>query len=142
MSIFLGLQPIIVEPILSGDELRTDVLGMETQITTLGSNNIVCILSTTSCFAPRASDSLEHIATLCSRHNIPHLVNNAYGLQSARLMHLIQEAAKLVYFITMPTFFSSIFYIFAADYPLGGNLLLSQVSLKCAYIVYIFSVNY
>lgn len=89
-----GLQPIIVEPVLSGDELRTDVHGMETQITTLGSNNIVCVLSTTSCFAPRASDSLEHIATLCSRHNIPHLVNNAYGLQSARLMHLIQEAAK------------------------------------------------
>lgn len=89
-----GLQPIIVEPISSGDELRTDIHGMETQINTLGSNNIVCVLSTTSCYAPRACDSLEHIASLCSRHNIPHLVNNAFGLQSARLMHLIQEAAK------------------------------------------------
>jgi O-phospho-L-seryl-tRNASec:L-selenocysteinyl-tRNA synthase len=72
---------------------------METQMATLGSNNIVCVLSTTSCFAPRASDSLEQIAVLCSRYNIPHLVNNAYGLQSARLMHLIQEAAKYVIII-------------------------------------------
>ncbi|RZF40213.1 hypothetical protein LSTR_LSTR011987 [Laodelphax striatellus] len=61
---------------------------------TLGSDNIVCVLSTTSCFAPRAADSLEQIAVLCSRYNIPHLVNNAYGLQSTRLMHLIQEAAR------------------------------------------------
>ncbi|BES90072.1 Soluble liver antigen/liver pancreas antigen (SHypothetical protein/LP autoantigen) [Nesidiocoris tenuis] len=89
-----GLQPIIIEPVMSGDELRTDVNAFETQMSTLGSNNIVCVLSTTSCFAPRASDSLEQIAALCSRYNIPHLVNNAYGLQSSRLMHLIQEAAK------------------------------------------------
>uniref|UniRef100_T1HM81 O-phosphoseryl-tRNA(Sec) selenium transferase n=1 Tax=Rhodnius prolixus TaxID=13249 RepID=T1HM81_RHOPR len=89
-----GLQPIIIEPVMSGDELRTDVNAFETQLSTLGSNNIVCVLSTTSCFAPRASDSLEQIAALCSRYNVPHLINNAYGLQSARLMHLIQEAAK------------------------------------------------
>lgn len=89
-----GLQPIIVEPVLFGDELRTDLQTIETQITTLGSSNILCVLSTTSCVAPRASDALEQIAALCSRHGIPHLVNNAYGLQSARLMHLIHEASK------------------------------------------------
>lgn len=66
---------------------------------TLGSENIVCVLTTTSCFAPRASDSLEQVAVLCSRYNIPHLVNNAYGLQSSRIMHLIQEAARYVYII-------------------------------------------
>lgn len=93
MKFCLGLQPIILEPVLCDDELKTDLTGLELQMTTLGSNNIVCVLSTTSCFAPRASDSLEEIAVLCSRYNIPHLVNNAYGLQSARLMHLIQEAA-------------------------------------------------
>lgn len=64
---------------------------------TLGSDNIVCVLTTTSCFAPRASDSLEQVAVLCSRYNIPHLVNNAYGLQSSRIMHLIQEAARYVF---------------------------------------------
>lgn len=89
-----GLQPIIIETGLSGDELRTDLVNMEAQMATLGSDNIVCVLTTTSCFAPRASDSLEQVAVLCSRYNIPHLVNNAYGLQSSRIMHLIQEAAR------------------------------------------------
>lgn len=89
-----GLQPIVIETVVSGEELRTDVNALETQMATLGSDNIVCVLSTTSCFAPRAADSLEQVAVLCSRYNIPHLVNNAYGLQSTRLMHLIQEAAR------------------------------------------------
>lgn len=34
------------------------------------------------------------VAVLCSRYNIPHIINNAYGLQSTRCMHLIQEAAR------------------------------------------------
>lgn len=63
---------------------------------TIGSDNIVCVLTTTSCFAPRVSDSLEQVALLCQRFNIPHLINNAYGLQSSRCMHLIQEAARFV----------------------------------------------
>lgn len=61
---------------------------------TIGSDNIVCVLTTTSCFAPRVSDSLEQVAVLCQRFNIPHVINNAYGLQSSRCMHLIQEAAR------------------------------------------------
>ncbi|CAH1405480.1 unnamed protein product [Nezara viridula] len=89
-----GLQPIIVEPVPNGDELRTDIHGIEAQINTLGSSNIVCVLSTTSCYAPRSCDSLEHIAAICARHDVPHVVNNAFGLQSARLMHLITEAAR------------------------------------------------
>ena len=79
---------------MSGDELRTDLVNMEAQMATLGSDNIVCVLSTTSCFAPRVSDSLEQIAVLCNRYNIPHLINNSYGLQSTRIMHLIQDAAR------------------------------------------------
>lgn len=89
-----GLQPIIIETIASGDELKTDLAAMEQQMCTIGSENIVCVLTTTSCFAPRVSDSLEQVAVLCQRFNIPHLINNAYGLQSSRCMHLIQEAAR------------------------------------------------
>lgn len=37
---------------------------------------------------------LFQVAVLCSRYNIPHIINNAYGLQSTRCMHLIQEAAR------------------------------------------------
>lgn len=80
-----------------GDELRTDVAALESQMLQLGPANVVCVLSTTSCFAPRAPDSLEQVAVLCARNNIPHIVNNAYGLQSARCMHLIQEASRQVH---------------------------------------------
>jgi O-phospho-L-seryl-tRNASec:L-selenocysteinyl-tRNA synthase len=89
-----GLQPVIIETNMCGDELRTDLTAMERQMATLGAENIACVLTTTSCFAPRASDSVEQVAVLCSRYNIPHLINNAYGLQSSRCMHLIQEAAR------------------------------------------------
>lgn len=89
-----GLQPIIIETSTCGDELRTDLTAMEHQMATLGAENIACVLTTTSCFAPRASDSVEQVAVLCSRYNIPHIINNAYGLQSSRCMHLIQEAAR------------------------------------------------
>lgn len=89
-----GLQPVIIETSTCGDELRTDLTAMEHQMATLGAENIACVLTTTSCFAPRASDSVEQVAVLCSRYNIPHIINNAYGLQSSRCMHLIQEAAR------------------------------------------------
>nr|CAD7456595.1 unnamed protein product [Timema tahoe] len=89
-----GLQPVIIETVMAGDELRTDLTAVEQQIVTLGSENIVCVLTTTSCFAPRASDSVEQVAVICGRYNVPHIINNAYGLQSSRCMHIIQEAAR------------------------------------------------
>lgn len=89
-----GFEPVIVENVLEGDELRTNLDELERQIDELGSEKIVCVLSTTSCFAPRACDRLEEIGRLCMRHNIPHIVNNAYGVQSSKCMHLIQQAAR------------------------------------------------
>jgi len=34
------------------------------------------------------------VAQLCQRHSLPHLTNNAYGLQSSKCLHLVEEAAK------------------------------------------------
>ncbi len=31
------------------------------------------------------------MSVLCQRYDIPHLVNNAYGVQSSKCMHVIQE---------------------------------------------------
>lgn len=56
-----GLQPIVVENFLEGDELRTDVLEIEKQITSLGPESVVAVMTTTSCFAPRAVDKLEEV---------------------------------------------------------------------------------
>ncbi|XP_014788581.1 O-phosphoseryl-tRNA(Sec) selenium transferase [Octopus bimaculoides] len=90
-----GFQPVIIENVLEGDELRTDVTKLTEQIDMLGRENIACVMSTTSCFAPRAPDKLEEIAKLCKENNIPHLVNNAYGIQASKCTHLLEQAARV-----------------------------------------------
>nr|CDS23674.1 o phosphoseryl tRNASec selenium [Echinococcus granulosus] len=62
------------------------------QTSNLGPKSIVCVLSTTSCFAPRVPDRLPAITRLCKVWGVPHLVNNAYGVQSKRCMRLIESA--------------------------------------------------
>lgn len=52
----VGMQPVVVENLLIEDELKTDVAAVEARITELGAENIVCVLTTTSCFAPRVPD--------------------------------------------------------------------------------------
>nr|XP_039254202.1 O-phosphoseryl-tRNA(Sec) selenium transferase-like [Styela clava] len=90
-----GFKPIIIENQLEGDELRTDLDGVEKAITEYGVDKILCVFSTTSCFAPRVPDRLEELAKICKSHDIPHIVNNAYGLQSSKCTHLIQQASRV-----------------------------------------------
>ena len=47
---------MVVENVLEGDELRTDVRAVEEQIQNLGAETVACVFTTTSCFAPRAYD--------------------------------------------------------------------------------------
>jgi O-phospho-L-seryl-tRNASec:L-selenocysteinyl-tRNA synthase len=70
----------MIETSMCGDELRTGLTAMEHQVATLGAENIACILTTTRCFGPRASDSVEQVAVLCSPYNVPHIINNEHGL--------------------------------------------------------------
>ena len=58
----------------------------------VGPENVVCVLSTTSCFAPRVPDRVDSIAEVCAKYGIGHIINNAYGLQCTRCCHLINEA--------------------------------------------------
>jgi O-phospho-L-seryl-tRNASec:L-selenocysteinyl-tRNA synthase len=53
---FLGFTPIIIENILVNDELQTDLVSLEEKINELNPDNICCIFSVSSCFAPRAID--------------------------------------------------------------------------------------
>ena len=41
---------------------------------------VLCVISTTSCFAPRAIDSVVDIAIATKKAEVFHVVNNAYGL--------------------------------------------------------------
>ncbi|KAM4706705.1 O-phosphoseryl-tRNA(Sec) selenium transferase isoform 2-T2 [Discoglossus pictus] len=90
-----GFEPVVIENMLEDDELRTDINAVESKILELGAENILCVHSTTSCFAPRVPDRLEELAVMCAKYNIPHIVNNAYGVQSSKCMHLIQQGARL-----------------------------------------------
>lgn len=63
------------------DQLCTDLPRLKAEIERLGAGCIVAVLSTTSCFAPRAADDLIGIAKLCQEKDIGHVVNNAYGVQ-------------------------------------------------------------
>ena len=87
-----GLQPVVIEDLLEGDELKTDVAAIEAKIQELGPDNIACVVTTTSCFAPRSADDVVSVAKLCSQAGIFHVINNAYGVQSAALCKLITSA--------------------------------------------------
>ncbi|KAI9138120.1 soluble liver antigen/liver pancreas antigen [Paraphysoderma sedebokerense] len=92
-----GFIPIIVPPIhhSTTDELRTNVTGIEEAIERVGPENVVAVLSTSSCFAPRVPDDLPSISRLCRTLSIPHVVNNAYGIQSSKSIHLINESIRI-----------------------------------------------
>lgn len=47
---------MVVENALEGDELRTDLSGVERAVEQCGASRVLCVLTTTSCFAPRAAD--------------------------------------------------------------------------------------
>ncbi|TNN16517.1 O-phosphoseryl-tRNA(Sec) selenium transferase [Schistosoma japonicum] len=59
-------------------------------------DDIVCIFTTTNCFAPRVPDKLHAITKLCIKYGVSHLINNAYGVQSPRCMRMIESAGKLI----------------------------------------------
>lgn len=48
--------------------------------------SVLCVLTTTSCFAPRAADDVEAVARLCKQHHVAHVINNAYGVQVCCLL--------------------------------------------------------
>lgn len=94
ISSILGLTPIIVDPLIVNGSLKTNVKEIERKIQEIGEENMCCVISTTSCFAPRNCDEIESIAQICKEYNVNHLVNNAYGLQSKHLMKRIQKAQR------------------------------------------------
>ena len=77
-----------------GDELRTDVDGVRKRILEVGAENVLCVLSTTSCFAPRGVDKLLDLGRLCSELDVPHICNNAYGVQCKQCMKGISSASR------------------------------------------------
>ena len=90
-----GLKPLIVENVLSssGDQqfMETDLDAIKALMESYG-DAILCVLSTTSCFAPRQPDLVDHIAVLCKTFRVGHVVNNAYGVQCPLIVKTINRA--------------------------------------------------
>ena len=82
-----GLELVVVPPLLRGDELVTDVAAIERAIdaSECGADDIVCVVTSTSCFAPRGCDDIAAVAKLCAARGVGHVVNHAYGVQARQL---------------------------------------------------------
>jgi O-phospho-L-seryl-tRNASec:L-selenocysteinyl-tRNA synthase len=48
-------------------------------------------MSTTSCFAPRIPDKVDHLSILAKKYKIFHVVNNAYGVWCSKIAHMLGE---------------------------------------------------
>ncbi|XP_030374529.1 O-phosphoseryl-tRNA(Sec) selenium transferase [Scaptodrosophila lebanonensis] len=92
-----GLQPIIIAGTLLPEEkaLITNVAAFEQQLAQLDPAQILCLYTTTSCFAPRNSDDIVAIAKLAANAGVPHVINNAYGLQCSKLTHQLEQAQRV-----------------------------------------------
>ncbi|EFA78295.1 O-phosphoseryl-tRNA selenium transferase [Heterostelium album PN500] len=85
-----SLTPIVIENQLIDDVITTNLQTIEETIKSLGAENILCVMSTTSCFAPRIPDN-----ELCKKYDVGHVINNAYGLQCTKITHQISQSVRL-----------------------------------------------
>jgi O-phospho-L-seryl-tRNASec:L-selenocysteinyl-tRNA synthase len=86
-----GLKCVVVQTKLQDDEVVTDADAMEAALE-LHKGKVLAVITTTSCFAPRAPDKVDVVAKLCAKYEIYHVINNAYGLQCEKTSKLINRA--------------------------------------------------
>ncbi|MEM2145718.1 MAG: O-phosphoseryl-tRNA(Sec) selenium transferase, partial [Candidatus Jordarchaeaceae archaeon] len=84
----IGLEPKIIEGELKDDAVIVSPGRVEEAI----DEEAVAILSTTTFFPPREPDDVKEIAKIAQENNIPHVINNAYGVQSREIMKRIRSA--------------------------------------------------
>jgi len=78
----------IVDAEILGDAVRVPTNKLSEAV----SEETAAIVSTTTFFPPREPDDVKAIAKLAADEDIFHIINNAYGVQSRRIMKLIQGA--------------------------------------------------
>ncbi|CAJ1986608.1 O-phosphoseryl-tRNA(Sec) selenium transferase [Leishmania donovani] len=99
-----------------------------------GPSQVVCVLSTTSCFAPRLPDNTVAIAQYCKKAGIPYVVNNAYGVQSRRIMTRLDAAQRLgrVDFVVQSG--DKNFLV-----PVGGSIICSGDKERCKAVAALYA---
>ena len=86
---FAGLEEVSIPTCLDGDAVGVDMSVFETA---LSSTTSCAVLATTTFFPPRISDPVKEIAKSCAEYDIPLVINNAYGVQSQKIMALVRSA--------------------------------------------------
>jgi O-phospho-L-seryl-tRNASec:L-selenocysteinyl-tRNA synthase len=91
-----GLKPIVIElrRAEGSDALCTDVEAIRAAVEKLPREEVLCICTTTSTFAPRVPDAIDEVAVLAKELDVPHVINNAYGLQCSKCTHLIETGCR------------------------------------------------
>lgn len=112
-----GLVPVIIKNEIKDEGLIGCVKDIEEKINEIEPCNIVCVLSTTSSFAPKYPDNIIEIGSLCKKYDIPHIVNNAYGIQCPSYLASIEKASKK----RLDLFVSSTDKNFMV--PVGGSII-------------------
>jgi O-phospho-L-seryl-tRNASec:L-selenocysteinyl-tRNA synthase len=84
----VGLNAKIVDGAVFGDAVRVPVGEVEKSV----SKDTCAILSTTTFFPPREPDDIKEIAKIAKEKNVPHIINNAYGVQSRDIMKQVNSA--------------------------------------------------
>jgi O-phospho-L-seryl-tRNASec:L-selenocysteinyl-tRNA synthase len=130
--VFAGLELVVVENHLVGDQVSTDLESLETTILRLGPENIVSVVATSSCFAPRGCDDLVAIGKLCHFYTIPQIVNNAYGLQSKIAVNRLNEAIRQNVVAAVVQSSDKNFMV-----PVGGSIVIGPADL-CASVAAIY----
>ena len=90
-----GLTCVVVPTVREGDCVVTDLTALQRQLEEDYPNQVLAVITTTSCFAPRVPDPVDRVAQLCQKHNVAHVINHAYGLQCAVTNKRINRACTV-----------------------------------------------
>jgi O-phospho-L-seryl-tRNASec:L-selenocysteinyl-tRNA synthase len=90
-----GLQCIMVPTCLKDQQVMTDLVAMN-KLLDQYRGRVVAVVTTTSCFAPRIPDAVDHVARLCAQNDgVAHIINHAYGLQCDKTCKLLNRACAV-----------------------------------------------
>ena len=89
-----GLTCVVVPTKRQGDSVVTDLEALQRALQDY-TDKVLAVITTTSCFAPRVPDQVDRVAQLCQEHDVPHLVNHAYGLQCATTCQRLNRACTV-----------------------------------------------
>lgn len=114
-----GMQCVVIPTKIEGDAVTTDMDALQVALDKYA-ERVLAVVTTTSCFAPREPDAADKVATLCRDRNVYHVINHAYGLQSARVNKLLNRACVVGRVDAIVCSTDKNFLV-----PVGGALVLS-----------------